>query len=253
MTTLSFLNTLTVVWFVLAAITFVVLQFVVAPYGRHMRSGWGPSVPSRWAWVIMEMPMPVLFGTCFIIGEHRDAPAAWALLVMWEAHYLHRAFIYPFTLRSKGKRMPLLIAAMAFFTNIGCAYMNGWYLFGPSGGYLRHWVSAWQFRIGVALFALGFFINRQSDAILRRLRAPDEVGYKVPYGGLFRWVSCPNYLGEIVEWIGWAVASWSPTGLAFAAWTIANLVPRARAHHLWYHRQFPDYPSERKALLPGIW
>jgi hypothetical protein len=35
--------------------------------------------------------------------------------------------------------------------------------------------------------------------------------------------------------------------------TVANLAPRARAHHLWYKRQFADYPSRRKALVPAIW
>ena len=41
-------------------------------------------------------------------------------------------------------------------------------------------------------------------------------------------------------------------GLAFAAWTMANLVPRARAHHRWYRERFPDYPARRKALVPGL-
>ena len=57
---------------------------------------------------------------------------------------------------------------------------------------------------------------------------------------------------EIVEWLGWALLTWSPAGLAFAAWTMANLVPRARAHHRWYRERFPDYPARRKALVPGL-
>src|SRR5207302_1373799 len=99
----------------------------------------------------------------------------------------------------------------------------------------------------------GHLAHVQSDRLLARLRHPGETGYRVPHGGLYRFVSCPNYLGEIVEWIGWAVASWSPPGLAFAAWTIANLAPRARAHHAWYRRSFPDYPPARRALVPGVW
>ena len=76
--------------------------------------------------------------------------------------------------------------------------------------------------------------------------------YRIPRGGLFRWVSCPNYLGEIVEWCGWAIATWSPAGAMFAAWTIANLLPRALSNHRWCRARFPDYPSERKALIPGL-
>ena len=107
--------------------------------------------------------------------------------------------------------------------------------------------------IGLILFLAGYGVNRWADLTLRGLRRPGETGYKIPYGGLFRWVSCPNYLGEIVEWFGWALTTWSLPGLAFALWTVANLAPRARAHHAWYHDHFPDYPPERKALIPGIW
>ena len=77
--------------------------------------------------------------------------------------------------------------------------------------------------------------------------------YKVAYSGMYRFISCPNYLGEIMIWAGWAVATWSLAGLSFAVWTIANLVPRARANHNWYRENFPEYPSERKALVPLLW
>lgn len=69
---------------------------------------------------------------------------------------------------------------------------------------------------------------------------------------LFKYVSCPNYLGEIIQWAGWALLTMSPAGLVFLIWTIANLAPRALAHHRWYKETFQDYPDERKALLPGL-
>ncbi len=72
----------------------------------------------------------------------------------------------------------------------------------------------------------------------------------MPRGGLYAFISCPNYFGEIVEWTGWAIATWSVAGASFALWTAANLIPRARAHHRWYREQFADYPAERRAVLP---
>ena len=96
-------------------------------------------------------------------------------------------------------------------------------------------------------------MNLNSDAILRNLRKPGETGYKIPRGGFFRFVSAPNYLGELIEWSGWALATWSLPGLAFLLWTAANLVPRAISNHKWYVSTFPDYPRERKAILPFIW
>ena len=106
---------------------------------------------------------------------------------------------------------------------------------------------------GLVLFLSGFILNRWADRVLHNLRKPGETAYKIPYGGFYRWISCPNYLGEIIEWAGWAVATWSLPGLAFAVWTCANLVPRARANHAWYKKHFADYPPERKALIPKLW
>ncbi len=51
---------------------------------------------------------------------------------------------------------------------------------------------------------------------------------------------------------GWlALAAVTFAALSFV--TAANLAPRARTHHRWYHEQFADYPPERKALVPGLW
>ena len=59
-------------WFVLAMITVGALFFVVAPYGRHVRKGWGPTVENRLGWVIMEAPSVLVFGVCFAVGQYRD-------------------------------------------------------------------------------------------------------------------------------------------------------------------------------------
>jgi len=86
---------------------------------------------------------------------------------------------------------------------------------------------------------------------LHNLRAPGETAYKIPQTGFYRWISCPNYLGEIVVWSGWALATWSLPGLAFAVWTVANLAPRARSNHRWYQDNFSDYPPNGKPYYRG--
>ena len=115
------------------------------------------------------------------------------------------------------------------------------------------WLSSPKFIIGTIIFLIGFVINLHSDYILRHLRDLGDVnGYKIPYGGLFKYISCPNYFGEILEWIGWAILTWSIPGLVFAVWTAANLIPRAVSHHKWYFATFPDYPKDRKAIIPHL-
>jgi len=128
------------------------------------------------------------------------------------------------------------------------AYVNARWV-SQFGHYPAAWLADPRFLCGAALFVAGVVINVTADNTLLRLRRENR-GYQIPRGGLYERVSCPNYLGEILEWTGWAVATWSLAGLAFALYTIANLAPRARAHHRWYRARFPEYPSRRRALIP---
>lgn len=241
------------VWIGTAVLTFAALFFVTAPYGRHARSGWGPKIPERLGWMLMELPSPVLFGLLFALGSHNTGPVAWILLVAWIAHYGYRAFVFPFTLRVRGTGMPASISIFGAFFNVVNAPLNAWWVFELSGGYPASWLTDPRFIVGAALFLGGLVANRWADAVLRGLRKPGETGYKIPQGGLYRFISCPNYFAEIVQWIGWAIATWSLPGLAFAIWSFANLAPRAIAHHRWYRETFADYPPERRALIPGVW
>mgnify|MGYP000627919977 CR=1 FL=1 len=201
----------------------------------------------------MEASAPLVFAACFLLGSNAKTATTLVFFVLWEAHYIHRAFIYPLGLRGMAKQMPVAVMSSAFLFNAVNGYLNGRYIFTFSGGYTNEWLSDPRFVAGLGLFIIGFIINRRADYTLRNLRKPDESGYKISYCELYRWISCPNYFGEIITWIGWAVATWSLPGLAFALWTAANLVPRARSHHAWYREHFPDYPPERKALVPWLW
>jgi protein-S-isoprenylcysteine O-methyltransferase Ste14 len=238
--------------YVAAAVTFIALRFVVAPYGRHVREGWGPTIPARLGWMLMESPSVFFFAFIYAHGAHRGEAVPLALLALWQIHYLQRTFVFPLRMAAGGRRMPLLIVALAVSFNLLNSYLNAHWI-SAIGTYTPNWFTDWRFVLGVLAFAFGFGVNLRSDRTLFRLRAPGEVGYRVPGGGLFEWVSCPNYLGEMIEWFGFAVAAWSPAGLAFALYTVANLAPRARANHAWYRAKFPNYPVKRRALIPFLW
>ncbi len=246
-------NNMVIGWFALAVIVFISLFFLNAPYGRFAKRNWGLTINPKIGWLIMEIPAPLAFLIFFLVSSQALNLVSIIFLILWQAHYIHRSFIYPLTLRGQTKRMTVIVVVFAFIFNILNGYLNGRYLFTLSGGYVNEWMIDPRFLIGLVLFIAGFILNRQSDLILHNLRAQDESGYSIPYGGMFRWISCPNYLGEILIWSGWATATWSLPGLAFAVWTIANLVPRAKSYHQWYHQNFPSYPAERRALIPKLW
>jgi len=236
----------------LGVVTLVSLFFVVAPYGRHVRKGWGPQIPARVGWVVMEAPASLAFLAIYLYGEHRFEPAPLAMLALWQFHYVQRAFVFPFRMKISGKQMPMVIAALAIVFNLLNAYVNARWVSGL-GSYPASWLVDPRFLLGTGVFFLGFRINTWADARLASLRKPGESGYVVPHGGLYDRIASPNYFGEIVEWVGWAVLTWSLAGAAFAFYTFANLAPRAVSHLRWYRETFPNYPRDRKAVIPYVW
>jgi len=251
MTELQIHSWLVLLMFAFAAQTFVLLFWVNAPYGRFARSGWGPTISTRSAWIVMESPAVLVFAAIYFAGDHARTVTPLVLFGMWQFHYVIRTFIFPFRIRETGKRIPAVIVTMAIFFNVWNVYLNARWI-SHLGEYGASWLTSPYFLIGVACFAVGWLINQHADRILIRLRAPGETGYKIPRGGWYRWISCPNYLGEMLTWIGWAIATWSMAGLAFAVFSAANLLPRAIAIHGWYRKEFDDYPPSRKAVLPYL-
>lgn len=235
----------------LGALTFISLLFITAPYGRHARKGWGPEVNQRLAWVLMELPVSVLFLLIYLYGTHAFELAPLFLLGLWQLHYINRTFVFPLRIKADGKTTPVSIILTAVTFNTLNAYINARQL-SETGSYPASWLADPRLWVGGGLFVLGFAINQHADWVLMNLRKPGETGYKIPMGGLYRYISCPNYFGEILEWTGYAIATWSLPGLAFALYTTANLAPRAVSHHKWYREKFPDYPAERRALVPFL-
>lgn len=250
MTEASFHHVLTLVEIGLAALTIVSLVFVSAPYGRHERKGWGPRIGGRLGWVLMELPASLLWLAIYLFGAHALEAAPIVLLLLWQSHYAHRAFVYPLTLE-RASPMPAVVVALGASFNVLNAYVNARWV-SELGSYHAFWLVDPRFLAGAALFASGYAINKHADLVLRRLRKNSPDRYSIPHGGLYRFVSCPNYLGEILLWIGWATATWSLAGLAFALYTLANLAPRALQHHRWYRTTFAEYPKDRRALVPFV-
>lgn len=236
--------------FIFAGVTFLFLFLLTAPYGRYLRKGWGPSFPAKAAWITMEAPAVFVILIFFILGKNKSSIYI-VFIIIWQIHYVHRTFIYPFLTNSK-KKFPILLVIFAIFFNTLNGFVNGYYLFFLSSHYTIRWLFDPRFIIGVLVFIFGMIINIHSDRVLRNLRKPGETEYKIPQKGLHRLIASPNYFGEILEWIGWAILTWSIPGLSFAVFTIANLMPRAYSNYKWYRKTFTDYPQKRKALIPYI-
>lgn len=223
-----------------------------APYGRYSSSNWGPMISNKTGWLLMETTVLITFLVWLPLRTFQWRSPAGVMAGLFFLHYIHRSFVYPFMIRTRGKKMPVVIMLSAMlFNTVNGSLLGIW--FAAFAHYPDNWFFSPAFIAGLLLFAAGMYINWQSDYRLIQLRKKHETGYKIPQKGLFRYLSSPNLTGEIMEWGGYALLTWSLPALAFFIWTCANLVPRAIANHRWYQLQFPEYPAHRKILIPFTW
>jgi len=243
--------------------------FIDAPFGRFS-AGADPkkgSVFSRklnldgqLAWIIMELPSPVTIVSVYLNSPTRPPiglnPST-LFVALWVAHYANRAVISPLRTPTRNhSHVSVVLAGIGF--NLLNAGLNGAWFASPAfrGASFNHT----GFWVGLVLFAIGMASNIWHDEVLLNIRRQGKRKYGIPYGGLYSWISYPNYFSEWIEWGGFALAAAAVSGSGFAMTPpmlflmneVATMLPRAISGHRWYHEKFEDYPRERKAVLPFI-
>ena len=236
---------LTILWIIIGLIIFPINLIYKAPYGRHTSKKWGISIDNKLGWIIMELPALLICpGIYFYLKI--DFDYSMFFICLWTIHYFNRTIIYPLRIKTNGKKIPLAIVLSALFFNIINGSINGYFLSNINLDSVSIFLI-----IGFLLFVTGLYVNISSDNKLINLRKIKK-GYFVPKGGLFKYISCPNFFGEILEWFGFALMTFNIGSLSFFIWTCCNLIPRGLAHHSWYKNKFNEYPKERKAILPFL-
>lgn len=239
-------------------VVFVALYFVDAGYGKMISEKWGPAINNKVGWMLMECP--VFFVVLYLWGSssvHFQLPYL-VFFLLFELHYFQRSFIFPFLLKGNSK-MPIVIMAMSIVFNLVNGYVQGYWLFvkapqEPSYEmiYTANWFIDPRFIIGVIIFFTGMIINIHSDYVIRHLRKPGDTNHYLPKKGLYRYVTSANYFGEIVEWMGWAILTWSWAGFVFFWFTCANLIPRANSIYHKYEHEFGDEFANHKPKLKRV-
>ncbi|KAG0136718.1 3-oxo-5-alpha-steroid 4-dehydrogenase-domain-containing protein [Tuber indicum] len=230
------------------------------------------NVPGKPGWIFMELFSPLtLLYTIYTNPERTgELPKThvW-LTTLYCIHYLHRALLSPIRNPSMGPMNIGMVCAGVSFNIINGSAIGGWL-----GGYgSAADVPGWQISIGSAMFILGLWGNMYHEEILREIRrdksfdkdaekegrvvTSDGRVYKIPEGGLFKWVWNPHYFSEWIEWSGFAIAgggfaNFLPATL-FVANELATMLPRAIQQKRWYGEKFnKDVLPYRKAAIPGI-
>ncbi len=205
---------------ILGVVVWVSLYFVDAGYGKMTSEKWGPAINNKIGWMLMECPVFLVVLYFWAKSPVRFDVPYLLFFLFFELHYLHRTFIAPLLMRGKSK-MPLAIMFFSVAFNL-------------------------------VLFFGGMAINWQSDYIIRHLRKPGDTKHYLPKGGLYNYVTSANYLGEIIEWMGWAMLTWSLAGFVFFFFTMSNLVPRSNSIYKKYQNEFADEFEARRPKLKRI-
>jgi 3-oxo-5-alpha-steroid 4-dehydrogenase len=258
-----------------------------APYGRHeaghaeAEAGkWGPPVSQRVAHVLSDFPPGVFVFTAVFLGWGFSAPYGqlkqghsgatvrwnWLLWALFVAHYVHRGLLHPLLImRYSSRTVRIGIPLAGLFPNVLFCYINACWI--ATCVYPSNWGTHPAFIIGIILFSFGFVLNKYADWQTSRLRKPGETAYKPPSGLVLALnIANPNYLGELIEWIGYAIAAWSPPAIVWAAFGAATFVPRSKHNLQWIHKHFSGSQDSAKdaaavkqprlprwALIPGVW
>ena len=240
----------------LAIVVFICLYFITAGYGQFRTKRWGYSIDNRVAWFLMEAPV---FFVMLIIWCRAGFPfqlPELILLGLFLVHYFQRSFVFP-SLMKGHSRMPLSIMMIGIIFNVINGIMQGGGLFWfPIPAYTQgaSYLLRWNAIVGIIVFLFGMIVNWHSDYVIRHLRQPGETRHYLPQAGFYRYVTSANYFGELVEWIGFAIAAANPAAWVFALWTGANLIPRAHAIHRKYHEEFGDEAvGTRRRIIPLVY
>ena len=262
---LSLFNIFLYLMIAIAIIVFCTLYFVEAGYGMLVSERWGKLINNKIGWFFMEFPIFASMLCMWAFSPHRHEVVPLVFLIIFEIHYFQRVFIFPFLLQGKSK-MPIGIMFMGIVFNLLNALMQGYWIFYESfnvnySAFGLHytditWLTSPHFIIGTLLFIVGMSINLHSDNVIRHLRKTStDTKHYLPKGGMFNFVTSANYLGELMEWLGFAILTWSLAGFVFFIWTFANLVPRANTLYHKYSSEFGIEMKERKLkrVIPFIY
>ena len=245
---------LIILCFLLAIINLIVQFCTIIPYGRFDVGAGRCRVNQRIAFGLSDgIPGIVLFTLAyFMTGTRFNGAANIVMYCLFIIHYINRAIITPITNRHSRSTVVFWIPIVNTLVNALFHYVNADYI--GSANFCQGYYFDPRFILGIIIMITGFIINRVADAQLICLRENyKDNSYKVPKGPLYFLISQPNYLGEMIEWFGWALLTWSLSGVVWFLFVASTHIPRARANHRWNQKEFDDYPKRRKALIPFIY
>jgi very-long-chain enoyl-CoA reductase len=107
--------------------------------------------------------------------------------------------------------------------------------------------------IGLALFTIGELANLSTHLTLRNLRSEGSTARGIPKGFGFGIVTCPNYMFEVIAWVGITLVTRSLSTALFVIVAGGQMALWAKKKERRYRNEFGDkYKKKRFAMIPWI-
>jgi len=105
------------------------------------------------------------------------------------------------------------------------------------------------------VFLAAWYYELDAHKIFANLKIKNSNSHSIPSGSLFKYVSCPHYLCEVIIYtcFMFILGLSHQTGVLVWFWVLTNQMIAATMSHNWYRMKFKEYPAERKAIIPFIW
>ena len=152
----AYFNIFLIVMALLALAVYIALHYFEAGYGYLFNRKYGFPIPNRIGWVLMECPVFIAMTVLWLLSDRTWEAAPLALLILFQGHYLQRAFIFPLLIRGNSK-MPAGIVGMGMlFNTLNALMQGGWIFYVSPADYYAGWFAQPYIYIGGALFGIWF-------------------------------------------------------------------------------------------------
>lgn len=179
-------------------------------------------------------------------------------MILCVAHFLKRELETLFVHRFSSATMPAsnIVRNSGYYWALAGLNMAYWIYSPDSNSQQVHDVDVSKdpaLNAGLTLFFVGEALNLYTHIVLANLRPKGTTTRGIPEGFSFTWVTCPNYLWEIVAWIGIALVGKSSSTYIFLAVAVYMMGSWGWKKEKRYRKEFGDkYKKKRFAIIPGI-
>ena len=186
-------------------------------------------------------------------GDGEMSQTQWMCFAMFVAHFLKREVETMFVHKFSASTMPAfnIVRNSAFywaFAGFLCALS----IYRPTS------LAATADQpivdiVGSLIFLFGEICNGAVHWYLSSLRPAGSTERKIPSGYGFSLVTCPNYMYEVISWLGAIIVSRDWSVVVFISVGMMYMFDWGKGKERAYRKEFPDkYKKKRYVMLPGL-